>query len=120
MTENTIVPTKAYAMSAPAGPDLAIAPPLPMKRPVPMVPPATDKLEIRDAEMREHTYSNHLQVSRLQPPLQLRCWLHNVLLHVTARAIVAFSQLRSWIRRNFLLRYLWSGFNDIVLAHDGG
>jgi hypothetical protein len=28
--------------------------------------------------------------------------------------------LRPWIRRNLLLRYLWSGFNDIVLAHDGG
>jgi hypothetical protein len=38
-----MLPTKTYAIKAPAGPDLAIAPPLPMKRPVPMVPPVEDE-----------------------------------------------------------------------------
>jgi hypothetical protein len=32
-------PTKRYAMRAPAGPAFAMAVPLPMKRPVPIVPP---------------------------------------------------------------------------------
>ena len=34
-----MVATKRYPMSAPAGPDFERAPPDPMKRPVPMVPP---------------------------------------------------------------------------------
>lgn len=40
MTLYMRVPTNAYAMRAPAGPDSAMADPDPMKRPVPIVPPS--------------------------------------------------------------------------------
>jgi hypothetical protein len=40
MTEYTIDPTKLKAIKAPTGPAVAIAVPLPMKRPVPIAPPA--------------------------------------------------------------------------------
>jgi hypothetical protein len=39
MTLKTTLPTNKYAIKVPTGPDLARAAPLPMKRPVPIVPP---------------------------------------------------------------------------------
>jgi hypothetical protein len=39
MTEKTIEPTKMYAIRAPTGPAVATAAPLPINRPVPIVPP---------------------------------------------------------------------------------
>ena len=39
MTEYTMVPTKTYPISEPTGPEMDKALPLPIKSPVPMVPP---------------------------------------------------------------------------------
>ena len=56
ITEYTRVPTKAYAMSAPAGPAVDRAPPLPMKRPVPMVPPTRRSVSSHAYRRRMVTY----------------------------------------------------------------
>ena len=52
ITEYTSVPTKAYAMSVPAGPEVASAPPDPMKRPVPSAPPIAIICKCLDCSLR--------------------------------------------------------------------
>jgi hypothetical protein len=63
-------------MSAPAGPDLAMAPPDPMNNPVPMVPPNPVSFEL-DIGNGDCTDGYHLKMSGFELPLQL--WLLNAM-----------------------------------------
>jgi hypothetical protein len=48
MTENTIEPTNMYAIKAPTGPAMATAVPLPINKPVPIVPPKYNRQSASD------------------------------------------------------------------------